>query len=946
MAEQVFPAIPLIASYAGLPDPRDVRVIGRYAYIADFLSPTDLKVIDIGDPLSPILKSSFNNPGNISDLDVINGFAYGADGTNGLKIINVGNPLSPSLTSTFNTPGHAQDVKISGQHAYVADGFSGLQIINIANPSLPTFTSNAGANIGIIIGSGTVGGVSAVDIVGNYAYTISKANSRLWLQIINIADKSKPSKLGEYSFTIGQDGVVSHVSVVNNYAFIAAGDQGLKIIDVSNPTTPFPIGSYSYTSGGEAFDVQVVGNYAFVAMGFKGLDVIDISNPSAPVLAASYNPLIEHGGLSLQNFVTSVEIVDKHAFLTVQSKASAGGLWIVDVGQFTKGNLPNVSLSISSGSVNEGSIITANITTANIPTGTIFYYSLTGTGITSADISTGFLTGSGSVGPDGTFSFSRTIANDLVTEGDEILQIKLFTDSTRSVQAGETAIVLVKDTSVTALQYVPGSVTLGGVNLGKIQLGYALKNGSNTPLSITNAGAVAAAAGGWSALAAAAAGSGYDLYWKNINGTYAKWSLNSSAALTSGAFISSADFLQAETSLAADLDGDGKTGLSFAATKTVGNVQFGTTQLGYSLKNGNSSPLSITNAGAVAAAAGGWSALAAAAAGSGYDLYWKNINGTYAKWSLNSSAALTSGAFISSADFLQAETSLAADLDRDGITGLTYTAGSSTINGVNLGSTALGYALRRGSEVPFQVSNAGQFASALNPGGGWQAISAVSSGSGYELYWRKGNGATSQYARWSLSGTGALGSAAMLSPLEFFLKEQSLGVDLNQDGITGLTYTAGSSTINGVNLGSTALGYALRRGSEVPFQVSNAGQPASALNPGGGWQAISAVSSGSGYELYWRNGNTFQYARWNLSNTGVLTSSSLLSPSQFVRLEASLNADLNMDGVIGSLSTSSTPSYEDALRTGFGTYKPGRSVFDLNRSAFYFDGREWVTRDY
>jgi hypothetical protein len=63
-------------------------------------------------------------------------------------------------------------------------------------------------------------------------------------------------------------------------------------------------------------------------------------------------------------------------------------------------------------------------------------------------------------------------------------------------------------------------------------------------------------------------------------------------------------------------------------------------------------------------------------------------------------------------------------------------------------------------------------------------------------------------------------------------------------------------------------------------------------------------------------------------------------------LEATLNADLNMDGVIGSLSTSSTPSYEDALRTGFGTYKPGRPVFDLNRSAFYFDGREWVTRDY
>ena len=234
--------------------------------------------------------------------------------------------------------------------------------------------------------------------------------------------------------------------------------------------------------------------------------------------------------------------------------------------------------------------------------------------------------------------------------------------------------------------YTAGSISVNGVNLGSTPRGYALKISTSAPLFITNAGVVAAAAGGWRALAAASSGSGYDLYWKHSNGTYAKWILNSSAALTSGFVISTADFLQAETNLAIDLDGDGKTGFSFSAAKTIGTVQFGSSQLGYALKNSNNPLLAITNAGAVATEAGGWSALAAAAAGNGYELYWKNSNGTYAKWILNSSAALTRGFVISTADFLQAESNLATDLDADGIIGLTFTPSPSSTSTIYSGS--------------------------------------------------------------------------------------------------------------------------------------------------------------------------------------------------------------------------------------------------------------------
>jgi len=106
------------------------------------------------------------------------------------------------------------------------------------------------------------------------------------------------------------------------------------------------------------------------------------------------------------------------------------------------------TLTPSANTINEGSTLTTSVATTNVASGTTLYYSLSGTGITTADFSSGALTGSGAVGTDGKFSFAHTVMNDLTTEGDETLQIKLFTNSVRTVQVGSTASVTIKDTSV------------------------------------------------------------------------------------------------------------------------------------------------------------------------------------------------------------------------------------------------------------------------------------------------------------------------------------------------------------------------------------------------------------------------------------------------------------------------------------------------------------------
>ena len=110
---------------------------------------------------------------------------------------------------------------------------------------------------------------------------------------------------------------------------------------------------------------------------------------------------------------------------------------------------PTYSLTPSSTSINEGSTLTTTVGTTNVESGTALYYSLSGTGITTADFSSGSLTGSGTVSSSGSFSFSHTLANDLTTEGTETLNIKLYSDSSRSTQVGSTASVSILDTSVT-----------------------------------------------------------------------------------------------------------------------------------------------------------------------------------------------------------------------------------------------------------------------------------------------------------------------------------------------------------------------------------------------------------------------------------------------------------------------------------------------------------------
>ena len=101
--------------------------------------------------------------------------------------------------------------------------------------------------------------------------------------------------------------------------------------------------------------------------------------------------------------------------------------------------------------VDEGQGLSTMIHTDGVANGTRLYWQITGQGITAGDISSGGLSGEGTVISDargrGMLSLSHTVASDLLTEGRETLEIQLFSDPARATLVARGS-VTINDTSL------------------------------------------------------------------------------------------------------------------------------------------------------------------------------------------------------------------------------------------------------------------------------------------------------------------------------------------------------------------------------------------------------------------------------------------------------------------------------------------------------------------
>jgi hypothetical protein len=172
-----------------------------------------------------------------------------------------------------------------------------------------------GARVGLLDGGPyAVGWVNTdkqegVAVSGNYAYLAGGGA----LKIIDVSDPASPFPVGT-AYLPGW-GWAKGVAVSGDYAYVGMIFGGFHIVDVSDPTQPSVVGSIA-TPGG--YDIALSGNLAYVAVGFDGLWVIDVSDPTLPVFVGNWDTSDRARGVALAG---------KYAYLAVCSD----GLEVIDI---------------------------------------------------------------------------------------------------------------------------------------------------------------------------------------------------------------------------------------------------------------------------------------------------------------------------------------------------------------------------------------------------------------------------------------------------------------------------------------------------------------------------------------------------------------------------------------------------------------------------------------
>jgi hypothetical protein len=167
---------------------------------------------------------------------------------------------------------------LSGEHLLLAEAGSGLQIMNVANPALPALSSALDGGMWITQVNASGGRVIALTY-----------QDILFLDLESIGSIQPQHAFATLSWAI-------MLQVVNNLGYIAAGNDGLQIFDLTNPAAIQYVSSYRPNTFADIEAVHVVGNVAYLASSQRGLDIVDISNPRAPVPLGTYPTAVSSMG--------------------------------------------------------------------------------------------------------------------------------------------------------------------------------------------------------------------------------------------------------------------------------------------------------------------------------------------------------------------------------------------------------------------------------------------------------------------------------------------------------------------------------------------------------------------------------------------------------------------------------------------------------------------------
>ncbi|HEY3296775.1 MAG TPA: FlgD immunoglobulin-like domain containing protein [bacterium] len=189
----------------------------------------------------------------------------------GVYVIDVSDPAQPHEVASLPIYGSKYSFRIVDHYLLVCTSLSGLHIVDISQPTEPQIIWQQEADAWAL----------DADMVGDRLYVVSNG-----VLVYDISNLSAPQWLDSMNFYLG-DGHIVGIRVKDDHAYLACGEAGFRVLDLTERQLVAHIDSLSY-----AFNLELRGNLVYLHYGPIDcpLAAIDVSDPVAPQVLSIYSP--------------------------------------------------------------------------------------------------------------------------------------------------------------------------------------------------------------------------------------------------------------------------------------------------------------------------------------------------------------------------------------------------------------------------------------------------------------------------------------------------------------------------------------------------------------------------------------------------------------------------------------------------------------------------------
>jgi hypothetical protein len=223
----------------------------------------------------------FSNSGALNDVVFANGYAFFA--AERIATVNLTDPaMTMNVATNGNPSGSEGAIAVAGDYAFTAEkdwhNDARIHIYNVANPAAPLYVRSQGMGTGgllwrslVTMGSSYLIALTT-DRPGGIGHDIAVIHRTNINALVKIADIDIPNFEPLDAMLDG------------NTLYVAGGDAGVAIVDMTNPFTP-TVKTIVNTPGiARGIDMAGPNHLAVADAGGPGVTFVDVTNKSAPVI--------------------------------------------------------------------------------------------------------------------------------------------------------------------------------------------------------------------------------------------------------------------------------------------------------------------------------------------------------------------------------------------------------------------------------------------------------------------------------------------------------------------------------------------------------------------------------------------------------------------------------------------------------------------------------------